>query len=120
MERQSVDLDPQIGRQPEQVRDRVRFAAELARQIDPGLGAAERNADQQRAAVAVLDELAQLIRIVDDESIDAVGQGGSDIAVAFDRVRVNAAFGRHLQAPHQFHFTVGGQIEARALGIAAC
>ena len=46
-----------------------------------------------------------------------IGQGGSNIAVALDRVGMNAASGRHLQAPHQFHFAVGRQIEERPLGI---
>ena len=35
VKRQAVDLDAQFGRQPQQIRDRFRIAAEFARQIAP-------------------------------------------------------------------------------------
>ena len=47
MERQALDIDAQIRRHLQQFGNRLRLTAELARQIAGGIGAAERDADQQ-------------------------------------------------------------------------
>jgi hypothetical protein len=115
VKRQSIDLQAQLARELEQAGDRLRFAAEFSRQVAQRIGAVERDANQQRCPIAELHELAQFVRIIDDEALDAVGQRGTNVAVALDRVRVNAALRRHAQAVHQGDLAVGGEIEAGAL-----
>ena len=93
VKRQPLDFDAQLRGEREEVRDALRVAAEFARQIGYRIGAAERYANQQRDAAPEFHELAQLVGIVDDEARDTEGQRGANIAIALDRVRVNAALG---------------------------
>ena len=80
-------------REREKSRQRFRIAAELARQVAHRVGAAERHANQERRAVPVLHELAQLVRVVDHEMRDPEGERGADVAVALDGVGMDAALG---------------------------
>ena len=117
MKRKPVDLDAQLRSQPAQLSHRFGFAAEFARQIAARLRAAKGQPDQHRTSPLILGELAQLIRIIDDESVDAVIERGADIAVAFNRVGMDAALRRDLQPAHQLHLAIGRQIEAGACGV---
>ena len=105
---------PQLRGERQQIRDRLRLAAEFARQVAHRIGAAEGDPNQQRGAGSEIDELAQLIRIVDDESRHAERQRGADVAVALDRMRMDAALGGHAEAAHQVDFAVGREIEIGA------
>ena len=64
----------------------------------------------------MLDELADLVLVVDDERVHAEAQRIADVAVALDRMRVDAAIRRHPDRSHQRRLAVGGQVEARAQG----
>ena len=61
--------------------------------------AAERHAQQQLGALAIAHELADLVRVVGDEGRDAETQRVANVAVALDRVRVNAALRARCPAP---------------------
>ena len=84
---------PRLAREFEQRRHGGRLAAELARQIDDRGRVAERHAQQQLGAPPMALELADLVRVVGDERVDAETQRRADIRVGLDRVRVDAALG---------------------------
>ena len=114
MEGKAHDLDAQLRREREKTRQRFGLAAEFARQIDDRI-AAERETDQERGAVAVFHELAQLVLVVDHEVGDPVVECRADITIALDRMGVDAAFGGDTQAAHELHLAVRGEIETGAL-----
>ena len=92
----------------------LRIAAELARQIAHGPGAAERHPQQQPRALAEAGELAHFIRIVGDKGAHAEFQGVADVLGALDRMGVDAALGTGAQPLHQLHFAGGGQVQIAA------
>ena len=65
-------------------------------------------------ALAIAHELPDLVRIVGDEGRHAVAQRVANVAVALDRMRVDAALGRDALRLDQFDFAGRGEIEKRA------
>jgi hypothetical protein len=111
VEREAGDADARPRRQRDEIERRRRVAAELPGQVDDRRAAAERHAQQQPHAFAIRHELGDLVRVVDDESRDAVLERMADVGVALDRVRVDAARRGYAGIADEVHLAVGREIE---------
>ena len=100
VERQAAHAHAQPARRLDQAEHRARLAAELlATGRQTAFGLRKRDAQQQLGALAVAHELADLVRVVGDERRHAEAQRVADVAVALDRVRVDAALRARCPAP---------------------
>jgi hypothetical protein len=93
----------------------ARLAAELLGQVADGGRAAEADPDQELGTLAVAHELADLVRVVDDEGRDAEAQRVANVAVALDRVRVDAALRGDALRLDQLDLAGRRQVEEGAL-----
>ena len=100
----------------DQAEHRARLAAELlATGRTTAVGLRKRDAQQQLGALAVAHELADLVRVVGDERRHAEAQRVADVAVALDRVRVDAALRGDALRLDQLDLTGRRQVEEGAL-----
>jgi hypothetical protein len=114
MERQAADAHAETAGLLDQSEHRARLAAELLRQVADRRRAAEADAQQQLGALAVAHELANFVRIVGHEGRHAEAQRVADVAVALDRVRVDAALRRDALRLDQLDLTGRRQVEEGA------
>jgi|GEM_PF-4602784 len=114
VEGQAAHADAEAARELDQPEHGARLAAELLRQIDDCVRATEGNAQQELGTLAIAHELLDLVGVVRDERRHAVAQRIADVAVALDRVRVNAALGRNALRLDELHLARGRKIEEGA------
>ena len=100
----------ELAREPRELEQILRIAAELSRQVAHGAGRAERHAQQQLALVAVGLELAHLVGIVRDEDLHAEVQRVADVDVALDGVRVDAARRVDAELRDELRLAGGGEV----------
>src|SRR6185312_6654530 len=115
MERQAAYVHAKPRREAGQRYGVFRVAPELARQIAHRTGAAERHAQQQLRAPGVRLELAHFIGVVGDEDAHAEFERVANIAVALDRMGVDAALRIEAEPLHELHFARRREIEEGAL-----
>src|SRR5690606_3796652 len=120
VEGQSAHADTEPPRELDAPQHGIRLAAELRRQIDHGARTAKRHPQEQLRTLAIAYALLDLVLIVGDERRGAESERVADVAVALDRVRVDAALRRDALCLYQLHFAGRGEIEIGVFVAQAC
>ena len=115
VERDALHLDALPGGQPRQLQRVLRVATELPRQVADRARMTKRHAQQQRGAPGIGTELAHLVGIIGDKGADAVLERVMDIALALDRMRMNAARRIDIEAGGELHLARGRHVQPTAL-----